>query len=88
MGADKWRFHEENLSFYRNNRLNNNGTALLVSFGIPTGDNLGEYDLEQLWDLIISIRYIRLNIDNNSAKTSGFYHWMFGDGIKPDQKDD
>jgi len=88
VGSDEYRFHEENLSFYRDERLNNDGTALFVPFGNPSGDELGVCDLEAIWDLIIYIRYMLLNIANNSAKTSGFYHWMYGDGIAPDQKQD
>jgi len=88
VGADQWRFHEENLEFYRNERTNNDGTALLVGYGIPDDDELGECELEDKWDLLMYIRYMQLNIANNAAKTAGFFHWMFGDGIKPDEKQD
>lgn len=82
VGADMWRFHEENLNFYRNEKDNNDGTALLIPFGIPQGDDLGEYDLEQIWDLLIYLRYQLLDINNNSAKSSGFYHYKWGSGTK------
>ncbi len=82
VGANKWRFHEENLQFYRENRLNNDGTALLVPFGVSSGDDLGEYDLEQIWDLLIYLRYQLLDIANNSAKSSGFYHYKWASGTK------
>jgi len=88
IGSDQWRSHEENLSFYRSERLNNDGTALLVPFGVGKGDDLGEYDLEPLWDLNMYIRYMMLDIVNNSAKTSGFYHYVYGDGIGDAQKQD
>lgn len=88
VGADEWSFHEENLTFYREHVLDNNRAALFVPFGTPTGDELGEYDLEQIWDLIVYIRWMLLNIANNSAKTSGFYHWIYGSAIQEDQKED
>lgn len=88
VGSDKYRFHEENLQLYRNERSNNDGTALLIGYGIPDDDDFGECDLEDKWDLLMYIRHIDLNIANNSAKTAGFFHWMFGDGIKPEQKQD
>ena len=82
IGSGKYRRHTENLTFYRNEKDNNDGTALLVPFGVPTGDDLGEYDLEQLWDLLMYIRYCLLDIATNSAKTSGFYHWKWKSGVK------
>ena len=84
VGADKWRRHVENLKFYRPEKDNNDNTALLVPFGIPTGDDLGEYDLEDKWDLMMYIRYCLLDIANNSAKTSGFYHYKWASGTKPE----
>ena len=88
IGADQYRFHEENLNFYKDDKVEKQNSALLIPFGIPHGDELGEYALEEIWDLLIYIRYISLNIANNSAKTSGFYHWIYGDGIGESQKQD
>lgn len=85
VGSGLYRRHTENLTFYRNEKKNNDGTALLVPFGTPTGDDLGEYDLEQLWDLLIYIRYQLLDIAVNSAKTSGFYHYKWASGVKEDK---
>ena len=82
IGSGKWRRHTENLNFYRAEVDNNDGTALLVTFGTPTGDDLGEYDLEQIWDLLMYLRYCELDIALNSAKTSGFYHWKWKSGVK------
>lgn len=84
-GSGKYRRHTENLRFYRSGSDNNDGTALLVPFGIPTGDDLGEYDLEQVWDLLMYLRYCELDISVNSAKTSGFYHWKWASGTKEDK---
>jgi len=57
----------------------------LVTFGIPTGDDLGEYDLEDKWDLMMYIRYCLYDIAQNSAKTSGFYHYKWKSGVKEEQ---
>ena len=87
VGSDEYRYHEENLIFYREDK-NLDNAALLVAFGNPSGDELGEYDLQGLWDYLIYIRYATLDIVNNSAKTSGFYHWIFGSGSTPEDRED
>ncbi len=76
--------HREELSFKDNDKK----AALLVSFGSRKGKELGKYDLEPIWDLMIYIRYMMLDIVNNSAKSSGFYWFTYGSAIKPDQKQD
>ena len=86
--STEWRYHKEHLKFYDENKTNNNTTALLVPFGIGRGNEIGEYDLEAIWDLIVFIRYIILDIINNSAKSSGFYHYVYGDALKDTQKQD
>jgi hypothetical protein len=85
--SNSLRFHKENLIFYDENKENNDGTALFVSFGNPIGQNLGEYDLEHLWSLIVWLRYINLDITNNSAKSSGFYHLIYGDSLSTTERD-
>ena len=57
--------------------------ALLIPFGKPKGDELGIYDLDDKWGLAVLIGYCILDISNNSAKTSGFYHTVYGDSISP-----
>ena len=76
------------MRFYDESRTDNDGTALFVPFGNPIGKALGEYDLEHLWSPIIWLRYIILDIVNNSAKSSGFYHLKYGDSLTPAQRDD
>jgi len=85
--STKLRFHRETLRFYDETRQNNDGTALFVSFGNPIGQNLGEYDLQHLWSLIVWLRYIYLDIVNNSAKSSGFYHLKYGSALTPTERD-
>lgn len=86
--GENLRFHKETLKFYDPIRTNNDGTALLVPFGSPIGQNLGEYDLEHVWDLMVWRRYSKLDVANNSAKSSGFYHLLYGDSLTPAQRDD
>lgn len=86
--SEKMKYHNETLRFYDENRNNNDGTALFVPFGNPIGENLGEYDLQHIWDAMIWLRYIILDIVNNSAKSSGFYHLLYGDALTPAQRDE
>lgn len=74
--------YDDELTFYDPASENDKGTALLVSFGLKKGNRLGSYDLEKLWTLAVDIRYINQDITNNSAKTSGFYHIVYGDSLK------
>ena len=85
--STKLRFHKETLRFFDETRTNNDGTALLVPFGDPIGQNIGEYDLHHLWSLIVWLRYINLDIVNNSAKSSGFYHLKYGDALTSSERD-
>jgi hypothetical protein len=82
------RYHVENLNFYDENKPNNDGTALYISFGNAIGQNLGEYDLQHIWTNMIWLRYILLDIVNNSAKSSGFYHLKYGDALTDAKRDD
>ena len=81
------KFHKENLRFYDETRDNNEGSALFVPFGNAIGRNLGEYDLEHIWTPMIWLRYILLDITNNSAKSSGFYHFKYGDALSDTERD-
>jgi len=76
----------EDLKFFKRDADNNDGTALFVPYGLPKGNRLGEYDIENVWSLDIDLRYISLDITNNSAKTSGFFHLVFGDALKSGDK--
>lgn len=89
IGANEWRSHKETLNFKRDkNEKTKKFSALFIPFGTKTGKNLGKYDLEAIWDLIVYIRYQELDIINNSAKSSGFYRIVYGSAIKEDQKQD
>ena len=72
---------EDDLKFYKEGE-DNDGSALFIPFGVPKGNRLGEFDIEALWSIAIDIRYINMDITNNSAKTSGFYHLIYGDALK------
>ena len=72
---------EDDLKFFKEGQ-DNDGSSLFVPFGVPKGNRLGEYDIENCWSLAIDAGYINLDITNNSAKTSGFYHLVYGDSLK------
>jgi len=72
---------EEDLRFFKEGQ-DNDGRALFVPFGVPKGNRLGEFDIENVWSYAIDIGYINLDITNNSAKTSGFYFLKYGDALK------
>ena len=77
--------HTKTISLNRNDDKTKDHSALFVTFGNPVGKEIAINDLEAIWDLLIYIRYQNLDIVNNSAKTSGFYHIIYGDAITPDQ---
>ena len=83
--AQKNSNHERSISLNRGDEKTSDFNALFVTFGNPIGKEIAINDLEAIWDLLIYIRYQNLDIVNNSAKTSGFYHIIYGDSIKPDQ---
>ena len=73
--------NEYDITFYKEGQ-DNDGSSLFIPFGVPKGNRLGEYDIETVWPIMVDIRYINLDITNNSAKTSGFYHLVYGDALK------
>lgn len=83
--AQKISNHTRTIDLNRGDEKTNDKSALFVTFGNPIGKEIAINDLEAIWDLLIYIRYQNLDIVNNSAKTSGFYHIVYGDAIKPEQ---
>lgn len=86
--SDNFINFKEKITFFKREMLLNLDEAknygLFIPFGTPdTDDELGEYDLEDKWSLAINIQYALYDIVNNSAKSSGFYWLMYGDGISP-----
>jgi len=81
---------KEEIKFHNPLLENNDGTGVLISFGQRDDTDgellLGKNDLEQLWTLDVYIRYCLLDIAANSAKTSGFYHLVYGLDITPELK--
>jgi len=73
---------DDDLTFYDRENPNENATALFIPYGVPKGNRLGEFDIENLWTFAIDLGYIELDITNNSAKTSGFYFLKYGDALK------
>jgi len=79
---------KEKITFFKREMLLNldegKNYGLFIPFGLPDDeDELGEADLDDKWSLAINIQYALLDIVNNSAKSSGFYWLMYGDGISP-----
>ena len=77
--------HERTISLNRGDEKTSENNALFIKFGNAVGKEIAVNDLEAIWDLLIYIRYQNLDIVNNSAKTSGFYHIVYGNAIKPAQ---
>jgi hypothetical protein len=73
---------EDDLVFYDRDNPSDDATALFIPYGVPKGNRLGEFDIENCWALAVDVGYINLDITNNSAKTSGFYHLVYGDSLK------
>jgi len=86
--STKPREHKRTIMFNRNTPETMKHSAIFIPFGHPKGGDLGTYDLKPIWDLLIYARYQVLDIINNSAKTSGFFHLIYGNAIKPSQKTD
>ena len=90
--TDKWTTFEETITFYDpNTELSeispDDNYGILIPFGAgESEDMLGEFDLEDKWTLSVSMRYARLDVTNNSAKTSGFYWLTYGSAIDPTSK--
>ena len=85
IGNQEIKMHKERVNFNKDDDKTDKFDGLFVTFGNPNGNKVGINDLESIWDLIVYARYQMLDIINNSAKTSGFYHIVYGDGIKPKQ---
>jgi len=80
--------HAEKIIFNKNVEGKMDFDGYFVTYGNPQGKEIGICDLEPIWDHMIYARYQVLDIINNSAKTSGFYHIMYGDAIKESQVTD
>jgi hypothetical protein len=80
--------HKEQCNFNYNDEKTGDFDSIFVKFGAPHGKEVAVSDLEAIWDLIVYIRYQALDIVNNSAKTSGFFHLIYGDAIKESQRSD
>lgn len=90
--SEKWMNYTETITLYTPEmdlmELNeDNSYGLLIPFGTaPSEDKLGEYDLEDKWTYTVRIRYALLDVANNSSKTSGFYQYIWGRLITPEQE--
>jgi hypothetical protein len=80
--------HKETINFNKDVEGKSKFDGLFVTFGGPSGRHIAKCDLDAIWDLMIYARYQMLDIINNSAKTSGFWHIIYGDSISDDQTSD
>ena len=82
--ATTYEYHEETLNFETDKALdldkNGNaiGKAVMVNFGSDLDERIESTDVEAKWSLDIYLRYIILDIINNSAKSSGFFWLKYG----------
>lgn len=79
--AATYEYHEETLNFDidrafdKDPKGNTLGKAIFVNFGSDMDERIETTDLESKWSLDVYLRYIMLDIVNNSAKSSGFF-WI------------
>jgi hypothetical protein len=79
--------YEEEITFYDRTMdlelKENTSYGLFVPFKTPeSNEDLGEYDLADKWSTSIFLRYTKLDVVNNSAKSSGFYWIKYASGIQ------
>ncbi|KKL95285.1 hypothetical protein LCGC14_1856140 [marine sediment metagenome] len=66
----------------------NTGMGIYVNWGHDMDKDIDGNDLESIWSLDIDLGYILNDILSNSAKSSGFYHVMYGGAITPTLRND
>lgn len=65
-----------------------NSLGLFVNWGHDIDERITGNDLESVWSLSVYLRYILRDIISNSAKSSGFYHVIYGNAVSDAVKDD
>jgi len=82
--AISYNLHEETLNFIPEKaiEMDKNGDptsqALFINFGTDLDTRIETTDIENKWSLAVYMRYIILDIINNSAKSSGFFWIKYG----------
>ena len=85
--ASAFNYHDETINLVEADaeELNKDGEinslGLFVNWGHDIDERINGNDLEQVWSLSIQLRYILNDIISNSAKSSGFYHVMWGNAV-------
>lgn len=59
---------------------NNTGMGLFVNWGHDIDEHVDGNDLESVWAINVYLRYILFDILSNSARSSGFFYAILGDG--------
>ena len=92
--AKTYNLHDETINLVEVNAedLNEDGEinslGLFINWGHDIDERINGNDLESVWSLSVYLRYILRDIISNSAKSSGFYHCVYGSGISDAIKDD
>ena len=82
--ATTYEYHEETLNFETDkaNDVDKDGKtlgkAVMINFGSDLDERIEGTDIEAIWSLDVYLRYIILDIINNSAKSSGFFWLTYG----------
>jgi len=90
--ATSYNLHEETLNFVPDKALevdkdgNATSQALFVNFGTDLDTRIESTDIEHVWSLSVYMRYVLLDIINNSAKSSGFYWLKYGSHVDDNKK--
>ena len=71
-----------------NEKGGNTGMGLFINWGHDLDADIDGNDLESVWSLSVDLRYILNDILSNSAKSSGFFHVMYGGAITPSLRND
>jgi len=73
---ENFKEYEETFDLTNPNKITD---AILISNGGVQENELGIFDIDHLWSLDIYLRYQRLDVVVNSAKTSGWHHFVYGE---------
>ena len=92
--ANSYNLHEETINFVSDKAFDKDqddepvSQALFVNFGTDLDTRIESTDIENIWSIDVYMRYVMLNIINNSARSSGFYWLTWGSQVDDDKKAD
>lgn len=92
--ANSFNLHEETINFASDKALDKDqdgepvSQALFVNFGTDLDTQIESTDIEHIWSIDVNMRYIMLNIVNNSARSGGFYWLKWGSQVDDSKKEE